>query len=61
MERYLDKNLTPEERADDLLAKMDLDEKFGQIQCWAVIDGFMGRVLEKIHPCGAGQVSCRLL
>lgn len=58
MERYLDKNLTPEERADDLLAKMDLDEKFGQIQCWAVIDGFMGRVLEKIHPCGAGQVSC---
>ena len=58
MERYLDTNLTPEERADDLLAKMDLDEKFGQIQCWATMDAFMGKPVEKSHPYGVGQVSC---
>lgn len=58
MERYLDTNLTPEERAEDLLARMDLDEKFGQLQCWAMMDGFMGKKLETCHPYGVGQVSC---
>lgn len=58
MEHYLDATLTPEERADDLLARMDLDEKFGQLQCWAMMDGFMGKKLESCHPWGVGQVSC---
>lgn len=58
MERYLDPTLTPEERADDLLAQMDLEEKFGQLQCWAMLDGFMGKPVEKLHPHGVGQVSC---
>lgn len=57
MERYLDTTLTPEERADDLLARMNLDEKFGQLQCWAMMDGFMGKKLEICHPYGVGQVS----
>lgn len=57
MERYLDTTLTPEERAEDLLARMDLDEKFGQLQCWAMMDGFMGKKLETCHPYGVGQVS----
>ena len=32
MEKYLDTNLTPEERAKDLLAKMSLEEKMAQTQ-----------------------------
>ena len=32
-EKYLDPVLSAEERADDLLAKMSLDEKFAQTQC----------------------------
>ena len=31
MEKYLDKSLSPEERAQDLLSKMSLEEKMGQI------------------------------
>ena len=40
-EKYLDPTLSAEERADDLLAKMSLDEKFAQTQC-----GFAERLLE---------------
>lgn len=32
MQKYQDSSLSPEERASDLLARMNLDEKFGQIQ-----------------------------
>ena len=32
MEKYLDKSLSPEERAQDLLSKMSLEEKMGQIR-----------------------------
>lgn len=32
-ERYLDTTLTPGERADDLLTRMSLEEKMGQINC----------------------------
>lgn len=53
-EKYLDPTLSAEERADDLLAKMSLDEKFAQTQC-----GFAERLLEDgAYPYGMGQVSC---
>lgn len=58
MERYLDTAHSPEERARDLLARMDLDEKFAQLQCWSMMDGFMGKPVEKRFPHGVGQVSC---
>ncbi len=32
-EKYLDAKLTPEERAEDLLSKMSVEEKMGQINC----------------------------
>ena len=41
MQKYQDSSLSPEERASDLLARMDLDEKFGQIQCYNAIDSFL--------------------
>lgn len=37
MQKYQDSSLSPEERASDLLARMNLDEKFGQIQCYNAI------------------------
>ena len=43
MQKYQDSSLSPEERASDLLARMDLDEKFGQIQCYNAIDSFLGK------------------
>ena len=53
-EKYLDPTLSAEERADDLLAKMSLDEKFAQTQC-----GFAERLLEDgAYLYGMGQVSC---
>ena len=53
-EKYLDATLSAEERADDLLAKMSLDEKFAQTQC-----GFAELLLENgNYPYGMGQVSC---
>lgn len=33
MEKYLNPSLTPEERAADLLSKMSLEEKMGQLSC----------------------------
>lgn len=53
-EKYLDSSLSAEERADDLLVKMSLNEKFAQTQC-----GFAERLLENgEYPYGMGQVSC---
>ena len=53
-EKYLDTTLSAEERADDLLSKMSLDEKFAQIQC-----GFAERLIENGgYQYGIGQVSC---
>ena len=31
--RYRDASLSPEERTEDLLAQMTLDEKLAQLQC----------------------------
>ena len=56
MQKYQDSSLSPEERASDLLARMDLDEKFGQIQCYNAIDSFLGKSVEKQNPYGVGQV-----
>ena len=33
MEKYLDTNLSAKERAQDLLSKMSLEEKMGQVNC----------------------------
>ena len=33
MQTYQVSSLSPEDRASDQLARMDMDEKFGQIQC----------------------------
>lgn len=38
MEKYLDKNLTPQERAEDLLSKLSLEEKVRQISCTSVMN-----------------------
>ncbi|WP_455501349.1 glycoside hydrolase family 3 N-terminal domain-containing protein [Gemmiger sp.] len=57
MQKYQDSTLAPEERARDLLAQMDLEEKFGQIQCYNVIDSFMGKGVDTEFPHGVGQVS----
>lgn len=56
MQKYQDSSLSPEERAGDLLARMNLDEKFGQIQCYNAIDSFLGKSVEKQNPYGVGQV-----
>lgn len=34
MEKYLDQNSSPDERAKDLLEKMSLEEKMGQVRCF---------------------------
>ena len=56
MQKYQDSSLSPEERASDLLARMNLAEKFGQIQCYNAIDSFLGKSVEKQNPYGVGQV-----
>ena len=56
MQKYQDSSLSPEERASDLLARMNLDKKFGQIQCYNAIDSFLGKSVEKQNPYGVGQV-----
>lgn len=53
MEKYLDQNLSPDERAKDLLEKMSLEEKMGQVRCF-----FGGNDdAYKDAPYGIGQVS----
>jgi beta-glucosidase len=60
MEKYLDASLSPEERADDLISKMSLEELLGQVR------GYMPRSrkdsgeLLKQHPHGVGQISMLL-
>lgn len=56
MVRYLDPNLSPEERADDLLQRMSIEEKMGQVVGYI---SYMGSSegLESKYPQGAGTVS----
>lgn len=56
MEKYLDTKLSPDERAEDLLGRMSLEEKMAQIvgyntALWA------SEKLEEDYPDGAGGVS----
>ncbi len=57
MEKYLDKNLSAKERAEDLLGKMSVAEKMGQIVC--LFPQTKTDYIEKLkdYPQGAGHVS----
>lgn len=56
MERYLDMDLSPKERAEDLLGKMSLEEKMGQVNCLFPY-GDNWEVIEKEAEHGIGEVS----
>lgn len=56
MEKYLDTSLTPEERAQDLLSKMSLEEKMGQVNC-LFPHGNNWEKICKDAKYGIGQVS----
>ena len=51
--RYRDASLSPEERTEDLLAQMTLDEKLAQLQCHFYAHGD----LQKDTRYGIGQIS----
>lgn len=53
---YQNPELSAEERADDLLARMSLEEKMGQIQCYNPLSKSKQK-LSEIHPYGVGEVS----
>lgn len=57
MEKYLDAALTPQERAEDLLGKMSIEEKMAQVNCLFPL-GDQWDALEKAAEHGIGQVSC---
>ena len=58
MEKYLNPALSPVERAEDLLAKMSLEEKMGQVVGFFPKGfGETEQLREKL-PHGAGNVSC---
>ena len=56
MERYLNTDLSPKERAEDLLGKMSLEEKMGQVNCLFPY-GDNWEVIEKEAEHGIGEVS----
>lgn len=59
MERYLDASLAPELRAEDLLARMSLEEKMGQVV--GALPLQLPQSLEQIkkdYPHGVGSLSC---
>lgn len=56
MEKYLDEGLAPEKRAEDLLSRMSLDEKMGQINCIFPLDQPLENY-QKACLHGIGQVS----
>lgn len=58
MKRYLNTSLTPEERAEDLLRRMSLDEKMGQVNCVFPIAQLTDAAKEQIKALhGIGQIS----
>lgn len=58
MEKYLDASLSPEERADDLLQRMSLDEKMGQVNCVFPIAQMADMAKDQIRALhGIGQIS----
>ena len=54
--KYKDPTLSPEERAEDLLFRMSLEEKLGQIQGFNLAVGSKDN-LKKDYPYGVGEVS----
>lgn len=56
MEKYRDSSLAPKERAQDLLSRMSLEEKMGQVNCLFPY-GENWDVVEKDMEHGIGQVS----
>ena len=56
MEKYLNPSLTPEERAADLLSKMSLEEKMGQLSCVFAKDLASLPRVPAFIPYGIGQV-----
>ena len=57
---YMNSELNPKERAKDLLSRMSLEEKMGQIQCGNQISLFSSgkSKLSEVFSHGVGQVSC---
>ncbi len=61
MANYLDKNLSPQERAELLLAEMTLDEKMAQVNCAFPYSTDLDKALKMAQykaPYGTGHVSC---
>ncbi|WP_302419714.1 glycoside hydrolase family 3 N-terminal domain-containing protein [Blautia marasmi] len=56
MEKYLDRECTPKERAKDLLSKMSLEEKMGQVNCLFPLDCDWDKLKEETKH-GIGQIS----
>ena len=53
MEKYQNAALSPQERAEDLLAKLSTEEKMAQVQCWLWGHGDGEEILKH----GIGHVS----
>ncbi len=56
--RHLDKTLTPDQRAEELLKEMSIDEKMGQLVCFFPTKPGDSVKIEEDNPHGVGQVSC---
>lgn len=56
MEKYLDKSLSPKERAEDLLAKMTPEEKLAQTQCVLVPEAKVD-LAKGFLTAGIGEIS----
>ena len=57
MNDYQNSDLTPKQRADDLLSRMSLEEKMGQVTCYFPQQFKDHPALKKTYPHGVGQVS----
>lgn len=55
---YENAELSPKERAADLLGRMDIKEKMGQVEGFYFQSIETMEMLEKLCPYGAGNVSC---
>jgi beta-glucosidase len=58
MKSYTDTTLTPEERAELLLAELSLDEKMSQVICCMPMEVNPSSEYWEQFPNGAGNVSC---
>ena len=58
VEVYLNPNCSPRERAEDLLRRLSLKEKMGQVVCfWPRLLPDDEQVYEQNYPCGAGVLA----